>query len=201
MEIISKHPFAPLIPVGATKLIIGTIPPPRFCKEGYKLLEGDVNYYYGSRDNLFWPLLGEIFNTSFNYVNNGEAIAERKKILEKFNIGITDIIANCIHEKDSALDKNLKEIVLKDIDSLLINFPTIDTLIYTSEFVKKLINNHFKTYHSLDPLNSKHQNVKINGKLFTVYILYSPSPLALINMGENGAEKRKEQYRQVLTSR
>jgi len=195
----SQHPYHPYVPENATKLIIGTIPPPRFCKEHQCLFEADVNYYYGSRDNYFWPLLEEIFETRFEYSNNCKSIEQRQKLLESLNIGITDIIDNCIHEKDSALDKDLKEIVLKDIESLLINFQAIDTLIYTSEFVKKLINNHINTYHSLNPHNPKHQTVKINGKLFKVIILYSPSPLALINMGENGAVKRKEQYREVFT--
>ena len=194
----SQHPFQPYVPVNATKLIIGTIPPPRFCKKPQCLFEEDVNYYYGSRDN-YWPLLEVIFETRFEYSNNCKSIEQRQKLLENLNIGITDIIDNCIHEKDSALDKDLKEIVLKDIDSLLINFLAIDTLIYTSEFVKKLINNHFNTYHSLNSHNPKHQTVKINGKLFKVIILYSPSSLALINMGENGDVKRREQYWEVFT--
>jgi len=49
------HPFEAFIPSGATKLIIGTIPPERFSQK--KLFCDDVNFYYGSRDNAFWELL------------------------------------------------------------------------------------------------------------------------------------------------
>lgn len=47
----STHPFAPEIPEGATKLIIGTMPPYRFCNTDEALYDDDVNFYYGSRDN------------------------------------------------------------------------------------------------------------------------------------------------------
>lgn len=94
----------------------------------------------------------------------------------------------------------MKDIEYKDIKSLLQKYPAIDTLIYTSEFVKKLMNKHFGTSHSIvDPSNRKKQSVKIGGKEYQVKILYSPSPLALINLGNGGAEKRKEQYLEFLT--
>ncbi len=196
----SQHPFQPFIPINSTKLIIGTIPPPRFCKEPYHLLEDDVNFYYGSRDNHFWPLLEEVFKTKFEYLNNSKSNEQRQKLLESLNIGITDIIEICYHENNQASDDKLKEIEYKDLRQILIDFPSIDTLIYTSEFVKKLVNDYFKTYHSKISNNPKEQSIKINGKLYKVHILYSPSPLALRNMGDNGVDKRKKQYREVLTS-
>lgn len=195
---ISKHPFEPFIPVGATKLIIGTIPPPRFCKEPYQLHDDDVNFYYGSRDNSFWPLLEEIFNEKLDYQNNASTIDQRKQLLDKLGIGITDIIADCTHANDSAEDRHLNVIKHKDLEILLRDNPGINTLIYTSEFVKKLVNEYFKTYHLIDPINRKKQTIKINGKVFQVRILYSPSPLALRGLGENGDTKRKEQYRDFL---
>ena len=198
MNLLSKHPYPPFIPEIAKKLIIGTIPPPRFCKEESKLFDEDVNFYYGSRDNYFWLLLGEVFNISFKYTNNEVAIDQRKELLKSLNIGITDIIDTCYHENCQATDDKLKDIKHKDLKKLLIDFPKIDTFIYTSEFVKKQMNNYLKTYHSINPQNQKEQSVKIDGKEYRVIILYSPSPQALINMGENGVEKRKEQYRKVF---
>ena len=196
----STHPYPPFIPKGATKLIIGTIPPPRFCKEKIDLYDDDVNFYYGSRDNSFWSILEEIFEEKLIYKNISEAVEQRKTFLEKNRIGITDIVAECIHDNDSANDKDLKDIKRKDIGVLLTDNPEINTLIYTSEFVKKQINEHFNnTYHSIDQTNKKKQTVRINGKLYQVRILYSPSPLALINMGKDGTFKRKEQYKEFLT--
>ena len=56
---IEEHPFPPFVPTNATKLIIGSIPPQRFCNQkenGISLYPDDVNFYYGSRDNSFWFL-------------------------------------------------------------------------------------------------------------------------------------------------
>jgi hypoxanthine-DNA glycosylase len=196
----STHPFEPYIPADSEKLIIGTIPPPRFCKEPYQLYENDVNFYYGSRDNYFWCILEELFQIKLEYSNTEQAVQQRKDLLRKLKIGITDIVDSCIHVGDSAADSDLKEIKQKDIKSLLQIYPAIDTLIYTSEFVKKLMNDHFNTYHSIvDPSNRKKQSVKIDSKEYQVKILYSPSPSALRNLGKDGAERRKEQYREFLT--
>lgn len=194
----SKHPYEPFIPNDTKRLIIGTIPPPRFCKEGYELNADDVRFYYGSKDNAFWKLINELFNANLSFENADMAIDDRKNLLVRLNLGITDIIEECIHVNDSAADEDLDEIVNKDLAKLLINNPAIDTLIYTSEFVKKEINKMFMTYHSINPENKKLQSVGINGKKYSVHILYSPSPNALRNMGKYGTEKRMQQYREVL---
>ncbi|MBD5164574.1 hypothetical protein [Helicobacter sp.] len=68
METISIHPYKPHICQGATKLIIGTIPPYRFCTNGIKKLDdGDIDFYYGSRDNYFWDLMSEITNQKLQH--------------------------------------------------------------------------------------------------------------------------------------
>lgn len=197
-ETIDVHPYEPFIPRGARKLIIGTIPPSRFCKIPLKLFPDDVNFYYGSRDNSFWCLMQEIFNKDLVYGNTISAIDQRKDLLKDLNIGITDIVDRCIRFDESASDEKLQILKQKDIESLLKDNPSIETLIYTSEFVKKQINFIFKTYHSLDKENRKKQTVQIAGRTYQVRILYSPSPQALRNMGEKGSEKRKKQYHEFL---
>ena len=195
---ISKHPFEPFIPNESSKLIIGTIPPPRFCTQPLELYGEDVNFYYGSRDNSFWKILSKIFNCSLEYSNTTEAIIQRKKLLTKLNIGITDIIDSCTHKNSSAADEDLLNIKFKDLKSLLQKNPNIDTLIYTSEFVKKQVNKYFKTYHSISRENKKIQSIKIGGVKYNVRILYSPSPNALRNLGKDGSEKRENQYTKFI---
>jgi G:T/U-mismatch repair DNA glycosylase len=194
----SQHPFEPFIPTNANKLIIGTIPPPRFCSTPNDLHNDDVNFYYGSKDNYFWPLLAETFHEHFEFKNDKASVDQRKAFLEKLNIGITDIIDSCVHSDNSAKDNDLRDIVRKDIKSLLSKHPLIDNLIYTSEFVKKQMNNLFQTYHSINPKNPKQQSIKIGDRIYKANILYSPSPLGLLNLGDDGTEKRKKQYRDVL---
>ncbi len=43
----STHPFAPEIPEGATKLIIGTMPPYRFCNTD-EMLRRDLSRVFSS---------------------------------------------------------------------------------------------------------------------------------------------------------
>jgi len=197
----SIHPWGPFIPKGANKLIIGTIPPPRFCKKHQELFDDDVNFYYGSRDNSFWPLIQKVLNKELDYTNTRIAIKQREEILKELSAGITDIIAECIHKNNSASDEDLKDIIRKDLKKLLLENEYIDTLIYTSEFVKKQINSEFSTDHSINQSNNRKQTVTISGKTYKVRILYSPSPQALRNMGENGAERRKEQYYEFLMNK
>ena len=52
---IHKHPYPPYIPENATKLIVGTLPPPRFSNGILK--KGDVNFCYGSIDGQLWRIL------------------------------------------------------------------------------------------------------------------------------------------------
>ena len=150
----SIHPFEPFIPNGATKLIIGTIPPPRFCKEPYKLFEDDVNFYYGSRDNAFWHLLQETFDVKFQHKNSEDSIEERKQFLEKIGIGIMDIIAECNHINDFASDNKLNDIKHQDLKKILARYPAIRTLIYTSEAVKKELFKYLNIYHTINTHDS-----------------------------------------------
>ncbi len=194
----STHPYEPFIPAGATKLIIGTIPPPRFCKDPQVLEQDDVNFYYGSKDNYFWEILSEVFKEELDYANTQKAIDQRKKLLEIQKVGITDIIAHCEHKKDSASDKDIEYPSHKDLKKLLEENPQINCLIYTSEFVKKQVNDYFKTYHSIESGDKKKQTLKILDKTYNVRILYSPSPQALRNLGPNGKEERLKQYKKFL---
>ncbi|QNL22232.1 hypothetical protein HZR84_09875 [Hyphobacterium sp. CCMP332] len=197
-ELKSIHPYKPFIPVDSNKLIIGTIPPPRFCTQYKEIYKEDVNFYYGSRDNAFWPIIENVFDIELEYSNSKKAISERKNFLTKHGIGISDIIDKCIHKNDSAADEDLTNIEHKDLGELLRKNPQISILIYTSEFVKKQMNLHFNTYHSINKENRKIQSIIINGTKYNVRILYSPSPNALRNLGKQGSKKREKQYKEFI---
>ena len=194
-EKISKHPFKPFIPENATKLIIGTIPPYRFCVDSEKLKEDDVNFYYGSKDNEFWSLVYKsVYGSTEGLItkNTAEAIEQRKKTLEELGMGITDVIESCYHLDGNSDDSSLKTIKQKDIRALLRNNERIDTLIYTSYFVKTQMNTICdKSYHSLADKEERKWKATINGKEYTVFLLYSPSPNALRGVDE---ETRSKQY-------
>ena len=191
----SKHPYEAYIPPNASKLIIGTIPPYRFCVPDGKLQHGDVNFYYGSKDNSFWKLIAEVTGEKLHYENTEEAVKERKSLLDRMHIGITDIVESCIHTDQKSDDASLSEIRQKDLAQLLSDHAEIDTLIYTSQFVAGLVGKCAdKTYHYwLKP--SREGCIYIGGKLYRVIVLYSPSRNALRSVSE---AERLEQYQSVF---
>lgn len=199
---LSVHPYEPFVPAGAAKLIIGTIPPYRFCIEPQALRDGDVDFYYGSRDNAFWRLIGQATGEAFDYANTQAAIEQRKAFLAKRGIGITDVIKSCVHQDGKSDDLSLTEIEPQPIEQLLAEHPTIDTLIYTgrsnqNNSVMRLMNQHIadKHYHSSTAEPSE-KSVVIGGKTYRVILLYSPSPNALRSVD---AKTRLEQYKTVFT--
>ena len=83
---IHKHPYKPFISINTTKLIVGTLPPPRFSMGNLK--KGDVDFCYGSIDGQLWKILDEIFNLNLKFETTELAIQQRKDFLIKQNIGI-----------------------------------------------------------------------------------------------------------------
>ena len=126
---IHKHPYKPFIPEQATKLIVGTLPPPRFSVGNLK--NGDVNFCYGSIDGQLWKILDEIFNLNLKFETSEFAIQQRKDFLIAKNIGICDIVESCTRKKIDASDLGMENIQLRDLISYLNKLPKIDTLLLT----------------------------------------------------------------------
>ena len=124
-----KHPYKPFIPKKATKLIVGTLPPPRFYQG--KLKKGDVDFSSGSVDGQLWKILDEIFNLNLAYETTGLAIKQRKDFLIKKNIGICDIVESCERKNIDASDIGMENIVLRNMLYFLKKDHLIDTLILT----------------------------------------------------------------------
>ena len=124
-----KHPYEPFIPRGATKLIVGTLPPPRFSVGDLK--PDDVNFCYGSRDGQLWPILATVYNMDLLYDNSMEAVMQRKVFLESRGIGICDIVASCKRDKIDASDLGMQDVKLRHLLSYIKIYPKIDTLLFT----------------------------------------------------------------------
>lgn len=92
-----KHPYEPFIRNDTTKLIVGTLPPPRFSVG--ELLEKDVNFCYGSYYNSLWLYIDKIHRLNFRYDNSNQAIKERKDYLIEHKIGICDIVESAERKK------------------------------------------------------------------------------------------------------
>lgn len=123
-----RHPYAPFIPENTTKLIVGTIPPPRFSAG--KLFNEDVDFCYGSRYGLLWPILNEIYDLNLVYENTQEAIEQRKLFLNKNGIGICDMVNHCKREKIDASDLGMQQINLRNLLGYIREKKAISTILF-----------------------------------------------------------------------
>lgn len=124
-----KHPYPPYIPDNATKLIVGTLPPPRFATG--ELKEGDVDFCYGSIDGQLWIILDRIFDLHLKFENTPLAIQQRKDFLNQRGIGICDIVASAKRMKMDASDIGMQQVKLRNLIKILQEHPAIDTLLFT----------------------------------------------------------------------
>lgn len=123
------HPYKPFLNKDTKKIIVGTLPPPRFCTKEYKL--NDVDFCYGSQDGLLWKTLDVIFNLNLKYQNTKEEIEKRKNFLISQKIGVCDLVETCKRKKIDASDLGMSDVKLRDILKYLEEYINIDTIIFT----------------------------------------------------------------------
>lgn len=144
-----KHPYPPFINDDTTKLIVGTLPPPRFSMG--ELLEKDVDFCYGSYYNSLWLYIDKIHDLGLRYNNSLEAIEERKQFLLKHKIGVCDIVECAEREKIDASDLGMTNIKLRNLIGYLEQYPNIDTLLFTGGNSKNgpeyFFRQHLKEYN------------------------------------------------------
>lgn len=123
------HPYEPYNLEGATKLIVGTLPPPRFTTGD--LNDKDVDFCYGSSNGQLWPILDILFDLGLVYENTHQAIEQRKVFLLSRKIGVCDIVASAERTKIDASDLGMQNAQLRDMFGYLSKYPNINTLLFT----------------------------------------------------------------------
>ncbi|MHA7832385.1 MAG: uracil-DNA glycosylase family protein [Flagellimonas sp.] len=123
------HPYEPFLLSEATKLIVGTLPPPRFTTG--ELKPQDVDFCYGSCNGQLWPILDSIFDLGLKYETTEEAVKQRKCFLIDNKIGVCDIVHSAEREKVDASDLGMQNVVLRDLVGYLRRYPNIQTLLFT----------------------------------------------------------------------
>ncbi len=178
-------PWPAYIPNGADKLILGTFPTKKDNRE--------FAFYYPNRNNKFWKVLARIAGfklTAFDHNEAGRrlAITERKQILDRLNLGITDIGQRVFRQKNSSLDSNLFPVEFTDVFSILRDHPAIKTIILTSSSSGSSVLSWFATYCSINGIALKVDKknkqipqtteITVNNQQINIVIVYSTSGAA-----------------------
>ncbi|MCM4155931.1 uracil-DNA glycosylase family protein [Gramella sp. AN32] len=187
------HPYPPFIPASATKLIVGTLPPPRFTSR--KLKPDDVDFCYGSKDGLLWPILDKIFELNLLFDNSEKAVSQRKKFLTNRGIGICDIVECSTREKIDASDLGMQDVELREMIKILKKFPKIDTLIFTGGnskngpeyFFRKLLKDKYPHIRLklIDQSTPKIHEFLLDNRIISTVSLTAPSGAANISIGSS----------------
>ena len=203
---IHQHPYPPFLFPQATQLIVGTLPPPRFSQG--MLRPGDVDFCYGSRDGLLWPILDRIFGLGLAFETTREAVDARKRFLKEHCIGICDIVERAERAKVDASDQGMENIRLRDLVGILRQYPRVERLLFTGGNSKNgpeyLFRKHLRDYgigleRVSDTVPRIHQFQMPDGdgapRLLTTVSLTAPSGSANRSVGglpEYKARKAKD---------
>lgn len=193
------HPYEPFLNEDTKTIIMGTLPPPRFCLYEYK--KEDVLFCYGSKDNLLWKVLDKIYNLKLSYDNSNKAIIQRKEFLIKHHIGICDIVESCNREKIDASDIGMLDVNLRDILTYIKEYRNIETIIFTGGycknspeyFLKQILKNNRIDYIQTKNEIPKESVFEFQNRKIKTISLTSPSNAANRSIGAN--DKYKESKR------
>ena len=194
-----KHPYPPFLFDNTEKLIVGTLPPPRFYRG--ELKNGDVDFCYGSIDGLLWRILDEIFKLNLEFDTKEHAIQQRKNFLFDRKIGICDIVESCERQKIDASDLGMQNIVLRDLLYYLKQAPKVHTLLLTGGNSKNGPEYHLRSQLKsnkinlkvLDPGHPKIHSFNFEDRIIKVVSLIAPSGSANRAIGSNPLYKLRKQ--------
>ncbi|RYY66404.1 MAG: hypothetical protein EOO12_04330 [Chitinophagaceae bacterium] len=200
------------IPKDATAILLGTFPSVLIREAFGRIRSGDVDFFYGSKDNNFWRDLSIIYERPLDQERTEAAIRQRMALLDDLRLGLSDAIFAC-HSKGSAMDTALYDIepnrqLIADLDA----HPAVTRLYFTSSSGKvnaesgalRLLREagRLKGMKIVQPRGPRRRQflfTDAGGRSRTIdtITLFSPSPLAE-QWGALTPESRRAQYREWL---
>ena len=119
--------FRPYINSQTKILILGTMP-------GIVSLEKQE--YYAHKRNHFWRIMHSLLDS----LPIAEIFEEKIQLLQANKIGLWDVLENC--ERKGSLDIHIKNQKVNDFETLFMEFPAINTVIFNGKeshkyFLKK----------------------------------------------------------------
>ncbi|MFD0767164.1 hypothetical protein ACFQZI_20080 [Mucilaginibacter lutimaris] len=139
-------PWPEHIPKKADKLILGTFPTRKKNRA--------FDFFYPNPSNRFWEVLSEVAGHKIKHMNDSpDTVEERKRILNKLRLGITDMGATVLRHKESSADSALFPVEFTDIFKILTENPKINTLIVTSSSDGNSVFSWLRAYCALNHIN------------------------------------------------
>ena len=123
-----SHSFPPLIYEDVEILILGSLP-------GKKSIE--LKEYYGHPRNRMWKILCAITNCDLP-----TDYGSKKIFCQKNKIGLWDVAFRA--ERKGSLDSNIKNEIPNDLDSLLLDFPSIKVIGFNGKKSESMYKKFFK---------------------------------------------------------
>ena len=176
MPVAEIHPWKWYVPPGAKTVIIGTFPP--------TLRNWSYDFFYPNKNNYFWRILAALAGQELHSFSGEEAVSERKALLDRLQVGLSDMGQVICRMDDNSLDENLQIVEYMDIFRLLDENPAVNKLIFTSSSGKTSAARWFKNYLAIQgiqynipkgtrPLRSR---LELRGRAVEIVLLYSTSP-------------------------
>ncbi|MBW6513228.1 MAG: uracil-DNA glycosylase family protein [Candidatus Syntrophosphaera sp.] len=204
--LIQSHPYRPYVPDQARTLILGSVPPWRFCTEMPKPLSPkDMDYYYGSHVrgcNLLWEVLFRVLDPA--------ALPELQKIRElqlqrvtrtekqrvflqdflaRHGLGIADILLRFERRDLGSADAKIRPLEFTDLTGILASRLNLANILCTSKKVDFWLREYLATQgialeseHGAGaafPLPD-HDEASLTERRIRVLILPSPSPVGRV---------------------
>lgn len=172
------HPWNWYAPENSRVLIVGTFPP---TKRNWSF-----DFFYPNKANFFWRIMARIAEVEIQHPTGDLAVEERKGILRKLRLAVTDMGQHIARSNNSSLDENLSIIEYMNIFQILDENPGIRKLIFTSSSGKESAVRWFINFlatHGIKhrfptgkrPIKSTFQ---YRDRTIELVVLYSTSPRA-----------------------
>ena len=190
-----KHPYPPDILPDTTRLIVGTLPPPRLTTG--ELNAQDVDFCYGSSNGMLWKIWDRLYDLNLVYENTNHAIEQRKAFLKREKIGICDIVGAAYRDKIDASDLGMQQPELRDLLGILEQYPKVKTLIFTGGnskngpeyFLRKLLKKAKIPLECIDNQVPRKHQFNWAGRTIITHSLTAPSGTANRAIGSMPAYK------------
>ena len=193
---IESHPWNWHIPYGASKLLIGTFPTEARNRKH--------DFFYSSSTNRFWEVAATVAEVSYTLLNSANAVEERKRILKRLKLGLTDMGKVIYRQQGSSKDHGLFPKEFMNIFHILETHTSINTIFLSGSGQSNSSLNWFSIFCDLNQIAlnikelEKYKSTQMNiaGRKVQVKLLYSPSRLSRVK-----TEKLIAEYRSAILNR